>query len=441
MSFSTLLLRMRSSIWYLPSLYGFAAVALALTSTRFDSYIVHYESFHRMIPTFLFADIDLARTILSSISASLLTMTTITFSTILVVLTTYLSEFSPRTLQNFIMDQSTQRVLGIFVGGFIYSILLLLLLREDGTTTTFIVPSFAVLFAIICLIVFVFFIHHVTKWIQVSSLIHNITLTTMKKIESELTDRKEVHEDAPWEDWENDEIKHLPAKKLCASSAGYIQHININGIVEQATKDDCIVRIEKKISEYVDEDTPLLSLWVLSEHDVKGNYLKFISIGPEITPMDDIEFGLTKIVEIGLRALSSGINDPNTAINCIENLGKILTKLGKKQLPRSFHNDSQRNLRVILDKPDFSDYLYTCFYQIRQNGFHDISVLSAGIKALTLIAENNSPKIKEIIWEFTEYIIEGIDRTKLLSLDKRYINHKLEILAHATERTKSFKPL
>ncbi|MFD2043461.1 DUF2254 domain-containing protein [Ornithinibacillus salinisoli] len=441
MAFKNFMFRIRSSFWYLPSVYGLIAAVLAFLSTKLDAFILKFNAIYSAIPSMLFADIDLAQTILSSISASLLTMTTITFSTILVVLTTYLSEFSPRTLQNFIRDHHTQRVLGIFVGGIIYSLLLLLLLRETVEVNQFIVPFFAIIIAIICLIVFVFFIHHVTSWIQVSNLIHNITLDTIKKINNDLKDVENVNKDAPWDDWESEEIKQIKPRPITVKKAGYIQDIDVKGMVGQASKDESIIRIEKRINDYVDPDTPLLSLWTFGDSNVQDNYERFVTIGTKQAAYNDIETGLTKIVEIALRALSPGINDPNTAINCIDNLGKILTKLGKKHLPRSFHNDKQRNLRVIYKQPNFSDYLYQCFYQIRQSGFHDISVLSAGIKALTIIAESNSKEVKEIVWEFTEYIVEGIDKESLLSLDNRYINEKLELLAQATDHRMDFKPL
>ncbi|MCP8616242.1 DUF2254 domain-containing protein [Salirhabdus salicampi] len=428
---------LRSRFWFIPLMYGGFAVLLAIFSLWFESRVQNTALIHSLF----LSDLDLSQTILSSISASLLTMTTITFSTILVVLTTYLSEFSPRALQNFIIDKHTQRVLGIFVGGFIYSILLLLFLRESTEKKEFVVPSFAVLLAIICLIVFVFFIHHVSSWIQVSNLIHTITLETVDKIEKDLQDRKDVNEDAPWEDWESEEISHMKPIQILGKKAGYIQHFDVDGLMKQATKDDCIVKVEKEIGEYVDEDTSLLSIWTMYPHNISNDYDKYISVGARKVAYDDIEFGLIKLVEIGLRALSSGINDPNTAINCIENLGKLLAKLGKKHLPRNFLNDEEKNLRVILQRPSFADYLYKSFYQIRQNGSDDISVLSSLISTLAFIAESNSELIKQDVWEFSQYIVEGIDREALLSLDRKHLNKQLTLLYKATGHKNKFEPI
>lgn len=440
MTLKRILIQVHSSFWFVPSLYGIIAIFVALISLQIDQYLTSNETFLQWIPALFFTDILLARTILSTISASLLTMTTITFSTILVVLTTFLSEFSPRTLQDFITDRSTQRVLGVFVGGFIYSVLLLLFLK-DTMSDTFLVPTFAVLLSIICLIVFVFFIHHVSNWMQVSNLIHSITVNIMKNIELKFLDKLEVRGDAPWEDWESEDLKHLTPKKVMGKHAGYIKYIDLNGLIKQATKDDCIVKVESKESDYVDEDTPVLSIWNIRSEHALDDYIRFISIGKGKTPVNQLEFGLTKIVEIALRALSPGINDPNTAINCIENLGRILTKLGKKHLPTTYHNDKNRNLRVMVDQPTFDDYLFKSFYQIQKSGFQDAAVLYSGLQALTLIAENNEKDIKESIWTFAKHIIEGIDTKSLLTLDKNYINSQLKTLSEATAHRKDFKAL
>ncbi|WP_280771471.1 DUF2254 domain-containing protein [Salipaludibacillus daqingensis] len=437
---STLRSKIRSSFWTIPSIYALIAVVLSFVSVAIDPYILSHQKIYNMIPSILFIDIELARTILSSISASLLTMTTITFSTILVVLTTFLSEFSPRTLQNFITNPSTQRVLGIFVGGFIYSILLLLLLKPTEQLSLFFVPSLAVFLAIICLMVFVFFIHHTSNWIQVSNLIHNISISATQKIDEQLSNEDEVHEDAPWEDWESEEIKNKPVHKIFSHKTGYIRKINIQGLIKQAAKDDVIIRVERQMGEYVNFETTLLSIWKLNHQHSKIHYEKYISIGKKKAPIDDIEFDLTKLVEIALRSLSPGINDPYTAINCIDNLGRILDKLGKKYLPKAYHHDKNRNLRVLWDRPDFRYYLYKCFYQITYHGFKDISVLLAITKSLTIIAHNNSTRRKEVIWELTEYIIEGINRETLLSLDRKYLNEQLVSLATATGHNKRFKP-
>lgn len=440
MSFTSLFLKIRSNFMYLPTLYGVVAFIIAILSIKLEAIIMKQKAIQHIIPSVLFTDIGVARTILSTISASLLTITTITFSTILVVLTTYLSNFSPRTLQNFITNHSTQRVLGMFVGGFVYSIVLLLILEDAGPDTRYIVPSFAITISIICLFVFVFFIHHVTSWIQVSNLIYNITQSTSKRIEKDLSDLNDVKEDSPWDDWESEEIKHIIPQPIYMNKVGYIQFIDINGIINQANRDDSIIRIERNINDFVDEETVILSMWSKKDANSFMDYEKFITIGSKQSPFHNIELGMSKIVEIAVRALSPAVNDPNTAINCIDNLGRILVKLCKKHLPKSYFNDQYRNLRVIFEQPTYSDYLYKSFSQILRYGVQDVTILLAIIKALTSIAES-APQSRKIIWGFAQFVIEGINKEELLSLDRNYLNKRLKRLATTTGYPKDFKPL
>ncbi len=429
-------MKVRSSIWYIPTIYGFTSIFLALLSHYLDDFIAHNPYLYDYIPILFLADIDLSLTILGAISTSLLTMTTITFSSIMIVLTTFLSQFSPRTLQNFITDPPTQKVLGIFVSGFIYSIILLLLTRETEVHRLFITPTLAVLYTLVCLAVFVFFIHHVSGWIQVSNLIADITTNSLNVISENFTRKENVHRDAPWEDWEYDEIMDLSPHQIYSKEPGYLQLVNTKEMLKKAKLENVIIRLEIKIGDFVDSDTHILSVWKMEKSHTGDDYLGYLSFGKERTTLQDIEFGITKLVEIALRAVSPALNDPNTAIHCISQLGKILAVLGMQHLPRSFINDDNRSLRIIMEQPDFSAYLYKSFYQIRHYGKQDISIVSSIIEALIYVATRNDDNIKKDVWNFSEYIIEGLKQETLLSLDKKFMSEKLDLLASITGHQK-----
>ncbi|MCM3441712.1 DUF2254 domain-containing protein [Metabacillus halosaccharovorans] len=433
MSLKQILIRVRSSFWYLPTVYSIIAFILAIISMVIDRFILLHD-FTTMIPNVFLSDVNLAQTILSSLSTSLLTMTTITFSSILVVLTTYLSQFSPRTLQNFITDHHTQRVLGIFIGGFIYTIILLLLVRNNEDPSFYIVPTFAIIVSIICLGMFVFFIHHVTTWIKVSNLIFHITQKTIQSIHKQFVDEENYKEYPPWENWEFDEIQSLEPYLVYSKRSGYIEYIEFNKLMTHSTKDNLIIKIEQDLGKYVDEYTPLFSIWRLKDKKQAEIYLSYITISTDQEPFQDVHFGFQKLVEIALRAISPSINDPYTAINSINHLAKILSLLGKKHLATPFYYDQHRQLRVIYERPGFDDYLYECFYQIRHYAKEDISVMTAILKALTYIAQENSPFIKQAVWDFSYYIVEGLKETKWLSKDQAYLNNHLKDIAKACQK-------
>ncbi|WP_227936321.1 DUF2254 domain-containing protein [Alkalihalobacillus deserti] len=427
---------LRSKFWFIPAIYGVFSILIACLSVFLDYYLNS-----QFLPAFLFVDLALAHTLLSTITSSLLTMTTISFSTIMVVLTTYLSQFSPRTMQDFMTDVYTQRILGVFIGGFLYALILLLLLKDTNEELLFISPTLAVVYAMVCVGYFVFFVHHVGRWIQVSNLIHHITQNTIESIHHNYEDSSDQVADEPWKDWESEDVKLVDPIHLQSKQSGYLLVIELDELIEQATQDDLIVRIEVGLGDFLEEGMILLSIWGRKSHLEPTLYERFFHVGEERATIQDIDFGLTKLVEISLRALSSGINDPNTAISGIRALARILTVLAKKNLHRSFYNDSHQALRVIVQQRHFKDYLYKCYYQIRSPGTEDVSVLAAMIDSLQLIASQNDKQIKKTIWEFSWYIQEGIKKEEMLELDRLYLNEKIQKLAIQTEQSEHYQPI
>ncbi|MFC0560037.1 DUF2254 domain-containing protein [Halalkalibacter alkalisediminis] len=427
---------LRSQFWYIPAIYGVISILFACLSIWGDRYISS-----QFLPNFFYVDLALAQTLLSTITSSLLTMTTISFSTIMVVLTTYLSQFSPRTMQDFMTDVYTQRILGVFIGGFLYALVLLLLIRDTKQELLFFSPTLAVIYAIVCVGYFVFFVHHVGRWIQVSNLIHHITRNTIESIHHNYDDAIEEVPDEPWKDWESEEVKLVDPLHIHSKQAGYLLVIELEELIEQASQDDLIVKIEVGLGDFLEGGMVLLSIWGKTSHLDTALYERYFHVGEERATIQDIDFGLTKLVEISLRALSPGINDPNTAISGIRALARILTVLAKKNLHRSYYNDSHQALRVIVQQRHFKDYLYKCYYQIRRPGTEDVSVLAAIIDSLQLVAAQNNKQIKQTIWEFSRYIEEGIKKEDMLDLDRVYLNEKLQKLAIQTDQSQNYHPM
>jgi len=172
-------IRIRDSYWFMPSIYSiFSIIAVAIT-TMIDVYFI--TDVMRYIPDIFLTNRSTAMSLYSALITSILTMTTISFSSIMVVLTTYSQQFSPRTLQDFMTDQVTQNVLGVYVFGFIFALLNLVLLTENKTKML-ISPFLTVIVAIISLGFFVVFIHHSSRWVQVNNLIGKIQDETIYRI-------------------------------------------------------------------------------------------------------------------------------------------------------------------------------------------------------------------------------------------------------------------
>ncbi|WP_309868288.1 DUF2254 domain-containing protein [Desmospora profundinema] len=429
-------LRLRQNFWFIPVLFSAIALYGAYITVELDRTLTLQQKkiwFFRALLT----DVDLAKIILSSLAVAIFTMITITFSSIMVVLTTYTSQYSPRTLQNFISDKITQRVLGVFVAGFIYILFILLFLNQAKPKSLLITPTFAVNVAVACLAFFVYFIHHVATWIQVNNLISQVTERTLSSIAShfETVLGKEMPP-------ENADLSHIAdLQSVVARDSGYIQYIDVAGLISIAARDDVMISMERSVGDFVTKGGQIFSYRRGSEKEIRiQEYLDLIVLGNERTTVQDIEFGLQQLVEIALRAVSPGINDPHTALNCINRIGTILTTLSGYSIVRPYHYDDNGQLRLILRFEHFSYYLYKSFYQIRHYASGDLSVMEGIITTLQMIAEAGSPDIKETIWDFSRYITDGIDPSELMDWDKYYLNKRLWNLAVTTGFESAYRP-
>src|SRR5690554_4879384 len=172
-----------NKVWLFLSKYLFFSLLLAMLILLIDSRILPLIQY---IPGFFLTGIDLAKTILGTLAGALLTITTFTFSTIMVVLTTYSSNFSPRVVENFLTDRISMKVLGIFTGGFFYCITTLLFMRTTVQNQLVLSATVAVVYSIVCIAYFILFVFSVSSSIQASKLITRLFVESMELIEKTL---------------------------------------------------------------------------------------------------------------------------------------------------------------------------------------------------------------------------------------------------------------
>lgn len=419
-----LLLRIKNTIWVIPTLFSISAFLLAV----FMVYIDHryFDKHQTLFPDVFLVDVDLSKTILGIIAGALLTMTSITFSTIMVVLTTYSSQFSPRTLQNFIRDSKTMRVLGVFIGGFVYAIFALLFMQEKAEDNHVLTALIGVLIAFICVAFFVYFIHHIAASVQVNKLIEDLArdvLTTIKEQEEKI--RKNRHlsllKEKPTIPVNLSEKKHIYSKDF-----GYLQLINEEELYKKACEFGYCIEVHKKMGEFVSENKLILTIFKNKNTEVSiGDE---IAIGNERTILQDVDFGLEKLAEVALRAISPGINDPNTAIECIHHLGMCLRAVSKLDGSYLVYYDDNNRMILSIPQRTYKEMLRSCFYQICHYGKDDISILITIYEALYEIAVDNSKTIIEQTLKFSEYLEEKINQNTFPTFDRELLLQKHKAL-------------
>ncbi|WP_194840938.1 DUF2254 domain-containing protein [Filobacillus milosensis] len=414
------ILKFKESVWVIP-------VAICLFATLLTILVIlidygYLEEIHDWIPEVLFTNAELGKDILGVIAGALLTMTTITFSTIMIVLTTYSSQFSPRTLQNFITDKRTLTVLGVFMGGFLYSIISLLFLHIEHPSEDILSAAFSVALSLICLGFFAFFIQHVATFIQVSNLITSITEEANRNL-------YKFHKKVEESDYivEDEEVQ-IPSdyeyvSKLVSPSYGYLQIIDYEILLDLAREHDFIVGVTNEIGAFVVETSVIAKVYKKEEKELPKDIQEAFTIGNERNASEDVQYTIQKLEEIALRAISSGINDPHTAIDCIQHLGKILLLISKYHKEHLVYKDI--NLpRVITKQRQLRDIFYQSFYQVIDCMDEDVSILFVTMDTLILIGEESDEIVRSIIRELYLYLKANFDISQLKPLDCRYFDEK-----------------
>lgn len=120
---------------------------------------------------------------------------------------------------------------------------------------------------------------------------------------------------------------------------------------------------------YVHDAIPVVEIWPASGADdaVRKAVGDSFALGRTRTTQQDVEFAINQLVEVAVRALSPGVNDPFTAITCTDRLVTAILHLMRREFPSRFRVDEEGTLRSITDQPDFADLCDSAFHQIRQS--------------------------------------------------------------------------
>ncbi len=382
---------------------------------------------------------QLTRMLVGTLIGGILTLSAFTFNSLLVVLTTFSGQFSPRMLLNFVADKKTQHVLGIFNGSFTYVLMVFLFISNNNSEQYFAVPITTVILALFAAVTFIYFINHATTWMQV----HNITYN-MKNISKKIITFSLLKEIEPYRIKENTKLgdKEYPKNghRIVSQESGYIQLVDFSKLIVLAKRDNLVVRFEYGIGEHVLTGAPILTYW--KEKDTAINeleYLNTLEIGHKQTEIQDLEFGVNKLSEIAIKAL--GNNDPKTATNTIHQMSELLQTIAKMTRFSPFLVDEEKNIRVILKEEDFEFYLYRGFGYIRHYANENWVIITDIISALATMAQSMDKQFHDDLWNFAVQTAKGIAKHEIYHLDRKYLLHQLSNLATATNRESDYRKI
>jgi uncharacterized membrane protein len=173
-----------------------------------------------------------------------------------------------------------------------------------------------------------------------------------------------------------------------AKKSGYLQAIDDERLMKIATSKDLLLRLKYRPGKFIVEGSELVMIWPgerVNKKLTQHLYQAFI-FGEQRTEQQDVEFPINQLVEIASRAISPGINDPFTAIQCINQLSAGLCRLAERDFPSPYRYDNDNNLRAIANPVTFAELIDAAFNQIRQYSKPDVAVIIRLLEAIALIA-------------------------------------------------------
>lgn len=353
------------------------------------------------IPSILLLSTEVSTTFLSNLSGVFLTVTTFTFTTILTVINKYSSSFTPRVVQDFIDKPNVLSLFGIFVGGFFYTVLSLFMLQNIVESEKVLSGTIGIFYAIAAMLTFILFVIRVLRDIKVSQVVDDIfqQAEILVDYEADLRRKSERY----------DEDNLVDTIKIYAPKTGYLYQLDLDLLKKVLENHSCELVTSKRIGEYVPKGMYLANLRFMEKFELDeeeknkflGNIAKAFIINQAKNDTRDYHHELTNLVEIALRALSPGINDPNTAILCISKLSQLLGKLfsSENHFIVSMVNEKAK---IIYSSYSVEEELYLTFSQLINYGKTDPKVAYAILEGIYLTYMISDESAKGEVKDFFE---------------------------------------
>jgi uncharacterized membrane protein len=379
-----------ASFWFVPVMIMLLSILMALGFVYTDQ----ITTFSREgLGRFFFVNsLDSARSILTTISGAMIGVAGTVFSVTLVALTLASSQLGPRLIKNFMYVRLNQVVLGSYISTYLYCLIVLNAIQDNNGDTFIPVLSIlvAIIAAILNIILLIVFIHNIAISIQADKVISDISAIISKQVKmlfpEKMGDEPDTEKDLPV-----DVIKSGYANTVSVKSAesGYLQYIDSDSLLDLMIKYNALFEVNYRPGDYIVGDIEIGKLYTnekIEEDKIKKILFQFF-IGRIKTAQQDLKFSIFQMAEIAAHALSTGVNDPYTAIACIDNLTAPMCYLAQAKFPSKYRLDDKKELRVIADTLEFESVLDASFNQIRQFSVGNTAVMIRLMEVLAIIYE------------------------------------------------------
>jgi uncharacterized membrane protein len=351
-----LVIHLRSSLWFVPVLCVLAGAAISFGTIALDR---AFE--YKAIPRSLVGGPDAATAVLSTVAASMVSLTALVLTITMVVVQLAMGQFSPRIVQRILRDKPSQLAIGLFVATFVHTILALREVTNNGDGTGH-VPGIATLTGFLLVLasiaVLVIYVQHIGQALRVSALIELVGKDTRALLDRVYPDKGQMLADQPGD-----------LRVVRATRSGVVTAIGSEQLVEEAVRADCELELVPALGEFVPADAPLF--WVRGEPVGldEDRLRRALIMKLEPTLDEDVSYGIRLLVDIAERSLAdSPFQDPTTAVQAIDRLHDILRQLVRRPFPDGRHRDDAGHVRLSVRSLNWEAYVMLATEEIRLAG-------------------------------------------------------------------------
>ncbi|MGM0931104.1 MAG: DUF2254 domain-containing protein [Actinomycetota bacterium] len=368
--------RFKESLFLFPALVMLAGIALAVGATAVDNALGHEAA----VPLTLAMSSNAATWLLSTVAGAMITTVGVVFSLTVVSLQLASDQFSPRVMRSFIRDRLSQTVIGLLVATFFYCVLILPSLSGDPSEPAPRVSlTIAVVLTLVTVVGIIVHLDHLARGLQVG----NVARVIAAEGQSVVAVLDRVPAGLERVDPEGF-LAPADADVIPSPVGGWVSQVDSAQIL-RAVPAGTSVRMETRVGAYIHAGEPMFTVWPPPPERSREKLTGAIEVSDARTMLQDVDFAIRQLVDIGLRALSPAINDPTTAVEVILRLGSLLrTVLTAPLAPEALKDEAGR----VLVQPwnlDHDEYIDHAFDQLRQTSLDQPEVVAALLRVLRML--------------------------------------------------------
>ncbi len=386
----------REQLWYRPLVFCLISVAAALIAHQADG-----TRLNDLVPIIKTESID---GLLDILSASMLVISIFAVASMLSAYSAASTTATPRSFKIVITDDVSQYALSTFIGAFIFSIVATVAMdiRYYNQAGKFILFLITLVFFFLVILTFLRWVDRISRLGRLEHTIMQVEAVATKSLSSYI---------------KNPLLNALPItgvfpdrKSVLADSIGYVQHINMHVLQDLAKEMGLKIQLNCLPGKFVHKKFVIAFISSNQDLDMSKVTQKVngaIHVGHTRLFDEDPRFGLIALAEIASRALSTGINDPGTAIQIIGSQERLFF-LWNDEIENSTES---KLLYDCIEVPQISmeDFFDDAFRSVSRDGAGYIEVMLRLQKTFNSLETINHAEIKAAAIQYSKYAFNSAE--------------------------------